>query len=128
MTLGAVAQVRLIVWCKACQHQVEPAPAEMAARYGVDTSVLDWRERVVCSRCGGRQAVDLEVHDAVGQIDALAAAIRPSTASTTVSAQALDEGADGEVERKLLPGRSIGLKINPHKTASQCADLAREGP
>ena len=36
MTLGsaAAAQVRLIVWCKACQHQVEPDPAEMAARYG----------------------------------------------------------------------------------------------
>jgi hypothetical protein len=58
MTLGAaaVAQVRLIVWCKACQHQVEPDPAEMAVRYGADTSVLDWRERLVCSKCGGRQA------------------------------------------------------------------------
>ena len=34
MTLGnaAAAQVRLIVWCKTCQHQVEPDPAEMAAR------------------------------------------------------------------------------------------------
>jgi hypothetical protein len=58
MTLGAAAaaQVRLIVWCKACQHQVEPDPAEMAARYGAATSVLDWRERLVCSKCGGRQA------------------------------------------------------------------------
>jgi hypothetical protein len=58
MTLGAAAAagVRLIVWCKACQHQVEPDPAEMAARYGAETSVLDWRERLVCSRCGGRQA------------------------------------------------------------------------
>jgi hypothetical protein len=43
MTLGAAAaaQVRLIVWCKSCQHQVEPDPAEMAARYGADTSVLE---------------------------------------------------------------------------------------
>jgi len=58
MTLGAAAatQVRLIVWCKACQHQVEPDPAEMAARYGAATSVLDWREKLVRSRCGGRQA------------------------------------------------------------------------
>jgi hypothetical protein len=58
MALGnaAAAKVRLIIWCKACQHQVEPDPAEMAARYGADTSVLDWRERLVCSRCGGRQA------------------------------------------------------------------------
>jgi hypothetical protein len=41
---------------KACQHQAEPDPAEMAARYGADTSVLDWRERLVCSKCGGRKA------------------------------------------------------------------------
>ena len=58
MTLGAAAAagVRLIVWCKACQHQVEPDPAEMATRYGAGTSVLDWREKLVCSKCGGRQA------------------------------------------------------------------------
>jgi hypothetical protein len=31
------------------QHRVEPDPAEMADRYGADTSVLDWRERLVCS-------------------------------------------------------------------------------
>ena len=29
--------------------------AEMAAGYGAETSVLDWRERLVCSQCGGRQ-------------------------------------------------------------------------
>jgi hypothetical protein len=36
MTLGnaAAARVRLTVWCKACQHQVEPDPADMAQRYG----------------------------------------------------------------------------------------------
>jgi hypothetical protein len=62
MTLGdaAAAGVRLIVWCKECQHQVEPYPAEMAARYGAETPVLDWRERLVCSRCGGRR-VDMVV-------------------------------------------------------------------
>jgi hypothetical protein len=54
MTLGgaAAAGVRIIVWCKACQHQVEPDPAELAGRYGV--AVLDWRDRLVCSRCGSR--------------------------------------------------------------------------
>jgi hypothetical protein len=33
MTLGnaAAAKVRLIVWCKSCQHQVEPDPADRAA-------------------------------------------------------------------------------------------------
>jgi hypothetical protein len=32
MTLGNAARagVRLIVWCKECQHQVEPDPAEQA--------------------------------------------------------------------------------------------------
>jgi hypothetical protein len=56
MTLGnaAAAHVRLIVWCKACQHQVEPNPAEMAERYGAEMTVPDWRERLVCSRCGIR--------------------------------------------------------------------------
>jgi len=28
---AAAAQVRLIVWCKDCGHQVEPDPAETAA-------------------------------------------------------------------------------------------------
>ena len=62
MTLGnaAAAHVRLIVCCKSCGHQVEPDPAEMAARHGADTPVLDWRERLVCSDCGGRQ-VDMVV-------------------------------------------------------------------
>jgi hypothetical protein len=62
MTLGyaAAAHVRLIVWCKDCQHQVEPDPAEIAARYGAETTVLDWRERLVCSQCGSRQ-VDMVV-------------------------------------------------------------------
>jgi hypothetical protein len=55
MTLGnaAATKVRLIVWCKKCRHQVEPDPAEMAARYGADTPVLDWRERRVCSSGSG---------------------------------------------------------------------------
>jgi hypothetical protein len=57
MTLGnaAAAHVRLIVGCQECSHQVEPNPAEMAARYGAGTAVLDWRERLVCSKSGSRQ-------------------------------------------------------------------------
>jgi Zn finger protein HypA/HybF involved in hydrogenase expression len=56
MTLGnaAAAQVRLIVWCRECRYQVEPDPAEMARRYGPETSVSEWRKRLVCSRCGSR--------------------------------------------------------------------------
>jgi hypothetical protein len=59
MTLGvaAAAGVRLIVWCKECQHQVEPDPAEMATRYGAETPVFDWRERLASSRCGGGRQV-----------------------------------------------------------------------
>jgi|SRR6516162_969784 hypothetical protein len=60
MTLGnaAAAQVRLIVRCKARQHQTESDPAEMAARYDAETPVLDWRKRLVCSRPAGRYGRD----------------------------------------------------------------------
>ena len=62
MTLGnaAAARVRLIVWCKTCQHRVEPDPAEQAVRHGAETPVPEWRERLVCSRCGSRN-VDMVV-------------------------------------------------------------------
>jgi len=61
-TLGstAAAQARLIVWCRDCRHQVEPDPAEMAERYGAETTVPDWRRRLVCSQCGSRN-VDMVV-------------------------------------------------------------------
>jgi len=38
MTLGQAfaAKVRLIVWCKACEHRAEPAVADQVARYGAD--------------------------------------------------------------------------------------------
>jgi len=51
---------RLIAWCKACGHRVEPDAAAMAERYGGHTTVPEWRERLVCSGCGGRQ-VDMVV-------------------------------------------------------------------
>jgi hypothetical protein len=54
MTLGnaAAARVRLIVWCKDCRHQIEPDPAEMAQRYGAETTVLDWRPETLDARVG----------------------------------------------------------------------------
>jgi hypothetical protein len=63
MTLGSAAGagVRLIIWCRDCSHQVEPDPAEVAARYGGETTVIDWRGRLVCSRCGSRQRFDMVV-------------------------------------------------------------------
>ena len=62
MTLGsaAAAGVRLIVWCWNCRHQVEPDPAEHATRYGSQTTVLDWKARLVCAGCGSRN-VDMVV-------------------------------------------------------------------
>jgi hypothetical protein len=56
----ATAGARIIVWCRDCSDQVAPDPAEMAARNGVETSVLDWRERVICSRCSSRR-IDMVV-------------------------------------------------------------------
>jgi len=55
-TLGgtAGAGARIVVWCRSCHHQVEPEAAAMAERYGADVPVPDWRERLVCTRCGGR--------------------------------------------------------------------------
>jgi len=48
------------VWCKDCRHKVEADPAAMAVRYGAEMTVPDWRERLVCSQCGGRN-VDMVV-------------------------------------------------------------------
>jgi hypothetical protein len=50
--------VRLIVWCKACQHQIEPDLAEITARYGANPSVLDWRERLVVPGASGPAGSD----------------------------------------------------------------------
>jgi Zn finger protein HypA/HybF involved in hydrogenase expression len=50
----------LIVWCLDCRHQVEPDPAEMAERYGAETSVPDWHARLICAQCGSRR-VDMVV-------------------------------------------------------------------
>ena len=62
MTLGnaATATVRLIVWCLDCDHRAEPDPAEQAQRYCAETSVLDWRARLLCSQCGSRK-IDMVV-------------------------------------------------------------------
>jgi hypothetical protein len=61
MTLGnAAARARLIVWCRDCQHRGEPDPAQMTERYGAETTIPDWRERLVCSH-GGSRKVDMMV-------------------------------------------------------------------
>ena len=55
LTLGQAlaASVRIITWCKKCEHKFEPDVAELAARYGAKTTVIDWAKRLRCSKCGG---------------------------------------------------------------------------
>jgi hypothetical protein len=58
MTLGnaAAARVWLIVWCRDCQHQVEPDPAAMAERYGAEMTVPGLATSgLVCVQCGSRR-------------------------------------------------------------------------
>ena len=42
-TLGTslAAHLTLIVWCKACRHQVEPDVAEQVKRYGAELPLPD---------------------------------------------------------------------------------------
>jgi hypothetical protein len=48
------AHLHLIVWCKACRHQVEPDVAEQVARYGAGLALPDWAARLRCTECDGR--------------------------------------------------------------------------
>lgn len=52
--IPAATRVRLIVWCKACQHQVEPDPPSKRA-IGGEATVVDWHKRLVCFKCGSRE-------------------------------------------------------------------------
>ena len=52
---AAAAQVRLIVWARACEHQVEPDPAEVAERYGAETTVSGLA-RAACVRAVWQRA------------------------------------------------------------------------
>jgi hypothetical protein len=44
MTLGqaVAAHVRLIVWCKSCNHRAEPDIATLVAQHGSGMTVIDW--------------------------------------------------------------------------------------
>jgi len=58
LTLGQAltAQVRLIVWCRACGHRAEPNVAEQVAHHGSGMTVIDWAARLRCQDCGERSA------------------------------------------------------------------------
>ena len=64
-TLGTTlaAHLILIVWCKACRHQVEPDIAEQIVRHAAALSLPEWAARLACSRCGSRK-VDFVVSGA----------------------------------------------------------------
>lgn len=51
----AISGTQIIVWYLGCGHQVEPDVHELVERYRAETTVLDWCERLVCSKCGGRE-------------------------------------------------------------------------
>jgi hypothetical protein len=54
MTSVVPLQLGFTAWCKACGHRTDPDPAEQARWYGPDTTVPEWRRRLVCSKCGSR--------------------------------------------------------------------------
>jgi hypothetical protein len=56
MKLGDAAKTSaiLIVWCKTCRHQNKTDPADVADIYGAELAIVEWRKRLVCSRCGSR--------------------------------------------------------------------------
>ena len=58
MTLGQAlaAQVRLIVWCKSCNHRSERDIAIQVAQHGSGMPVLDWARLLRCTECGARDA------------------------------------------------------------------------
>ena len=58
LTLGQAlaAQVRLIVWCKSCNHRAEPDIAIQVAPHGSGMPVIDWARLLRCTECGARDA------------------------------------------------------------------------
>jgi hypothetical protein len=58
MTLGqaVAAQVRLIVWCKSCDHRADPDIATQIAQHGSGMTVIDWARLLRCTECGAREA------------------------------------------------------------------------
>jgi hypothetical protein len=85
MTLGgaAAAQVRLIVWCKNCQHQVEPDPAKMAERYGASPTTQEVKLALAGLKESGPAVVDW----APSLADAAAGPFHPVTARSTRSSR-----------------------------------------
>ena len=58
LTLGQAlaAQVRIIAWCKSCNHRAEPDVAVQVAQHGSGMPVPDWARLLRCTECGARDA------------------------------------------------------------------------
>ena len=58
LTLGQAlaAQVRIIAWCKSCNHRAEPDIAIQVAHHGSGMPVIDWARLLRCTECGVRDA------------------------------------------------------------------------
>src|SRR5204863_1124541 len=58
LTLGQAlaAHVRLIVWCKSCNHRADPDVATQVAQHGSGMPVPDWARLLRCTECGERDA------------------------------------------------------------------------
>ena len=58
--LGDAVRDGLMLWlsCAACRHRKRLAPADLARNLGYDFALPDLKQRMKCSRCGGR---DIEV-------------------------------------------------------------------
>jgi hypothetical protein len=53
---AAKAGVRVMVWCKTCQHRDEPDMSTQVAHGGEAMTVIDWARLLRCSACGARDA------------------------------------------------------------------------
>ena len=58
ITLGQAlaAHVRLIVWCKSCNHRAESDIATQVVQHGEGMTLLDWARLLRCTKCGAREA------------------------------------------------------------------------
>src|SRR3954453_22952981 len=61
LTLGQAlaAHVRLIVWCKSCNHRAEPEVATQVAQHGAGMTVIDWARLLRCTECGERDRLSI---------------------------------------------------------------------
>ena len=106
------------MWCKGCQHQVDPDLAKMAGRYGGETTVLDWRERLVCSRGGSRQAdMVARVKCARGPLlPPLPTPVARECGEAAPSSSARLDGQTG-IELRLCPASLIQLFLRDNRAA-----------